>query len=110
VGGDDQLPIAATLQLTVPSGGACLHVLLLCVGQRGKIAAVGMPCHVMIAGAAGPAPLVIFSAGFLLNSNLYRSYAELMASYGYAGRPNCCRSCAQHGQHSNSTLHQSLHL
>jgi predicted alpha/beta hydrolase len=36
------------------------------------------------AASPGPHPLVVLSAGFLLNGSLYRSYAAHLASYGYA--------------------------
>jgi len=56
VGGDDELPITAQLQPTVPQGVP--------------------PGH--------KAPLIILSAGFLLSASMYRSYASDLAAWGYA--------------------------
>ena len=43
-----------------------------------------VPCHAILPRADGTrCPLVIFSAGFLLDASLYRTYARQLASWGY---------------------------
>lgn len=55
-----------------------------CVGTRGAtfIYACNDGACVHAAGQ-GRCPLVLFSAGFLLHSSLYRSYAADLASHGF---------------------------
>eukprot|EP00983_Pelagomonas_calceolata_P093009 1157729-Pelagomonas_calceolata.AAC.4 len=56
VGGDDELPIFAKIQPTLPAAPGLYDI-----------------------------PLVVMSSGFLLPSSAYTSYANHLASHGFAG-------------------------